>query len=136
MDSTASALSFEDALGLPTSSAAAGEQIRVIARQLDAFGNEVTGTLPKIEFAPDNIRVNAILPGAVDTPMLRAGLGRGHVSGGDIQTRLDNLARKTVNGRVGKPEEIAHAIYFLADDSQSSFMTGQAVFVDGGMSLP
>ena len=32
-----------------------------------------------IEFAPDNIRVNAILPGAVDTPMLRAGLGRGHV---------------------------------------------------------
>ena len=67
-----------------------------------------------IEFAPDNIRVNAILPGAVDTPMLRAGLNRGHVSGGDIQTRLDNLARKTVNGRVGQPGEIAHAIYFLA----------------------
>jgi glucose 1-dehydrogenase len=85
-----------------------------------------------IEFAADNIRVNAILPGAVDTPMLRAGLGRGHVSGGDIQTRLDNLARKTVNGRVGKPEEIAHAIYFLADDTQSSFMTGQAMIVDGG----
>ena len=37
-----------------------------------------------IEFAPDNIRCNAILPGAVDTPMLRAGLGRGHVQGGDI----------------------------------------------------
>jgi glucose 1-dehydrogenase len=85
-----------------------------------------------IEFAVDNIRVNAILPGAVDTPMLRAGLGRGHVSGSDIQTRLDNLARKTVNGRVGKPEEIAHAIYFLADDTQSSFMTGQAMIVDGG----
>jgi NAD(P)-dependent dehydrogenase (short-subunit alcohol dehydrogenase family) len=85
-----------------------------------------------IEFASDNIRVNAILPGAVDTPMLRAGLGRGHVSGGDIHARLDNLARKTVNGRVGKPEEIAHAIYFLADDEQSSFMTGQAMIVDGG----
>lgn len=85
-----------------------------------------------IEFAPDNIRVNAILPGAVDTPMLRAGLGRGHVSGGDIQTRLDNLARKTVNGRVGQPAEIAHAIYFLADETQSSFMTGQALIVDGG----
>jgi NAD(P)-dependent dehydrogenase (short-subunit alcohol dehydrogenase family) len=85
-----------------------------------------------IEFAGDNIRVNAILPGAVDTPMLRAGLGRGHVSGGDIHTRLDNLARKTVNGRVGKPEEIARAIYFLADDAQSSFMTGQAMIVDGG----
>ena len=85
-----------------------------------------------IEFAPDNIRVNAILPGAVDTPMLRAGLGRGHVGGGDVQERLDNLARKTVSGKVGKPEEIAHAIYFLADNEQSSFMTGQALVVDGG----
>lgn len=85
-----------------------------------------------IEFAPDNIRVNAILPGAVDTPMLRAGLGRGHAGSGDIQERLDNLARKTVSGKVGKPEEIAHAIYFLADGEQSSFMTGQAMIVDGG----
>ncbi|MEO7839609.1 MAG: SDR family oxidoreductase, partial [Anaerolineales bacterium] len=85
-----------------------------------------------IEFAPDNIRVNAVLPGAVDTPMLRAGLGRGHVGQGDVQERLDNLARKTVSGKVGKPEEIAHAIYFLADNEQSSFMTGQALVVDGG----
>jgi glucose 1-dehydrogenase len=85
-----------------------------------------------IEFAPDNIRCNAILPGAVDTPMLRAGLNRGHVSGDDILQRLDNLARKTVNGRVGRPEEIAQAIYFLADDAQSSFMTGQALVIDGG----
>lgn len=85
-----------------------------------------------IEFAPDNIRVNAILPGAVDTPMLRAGLGRGHVGHGDMQERLDNLARRTVSGKVGKPEEIAHAIYFLADNEQSSFMTGQAMVVDGG----
>jgi len=85
-----------------------------------------------IEFATDEIRVNAILPGAVDTPMLRAGLGRGHVTGDDVHTRLENLARKTVNGRVGQPEEIAHAIYFLADGTQSSFMTGQAMIVDGG----
>ncbi len=85
-----------------------------------------------IEFAGDGIRVNAILPGAVDTPMLRAGLGRGHVSGEDIHARLENLARKTVNGRVGQPDEIAHVIYFLADGTQSSFMTGQAMVVDGG----
>jgi NAD(P)-dependent dehydrogenase (short-subunit alcohol dehydrogenase family) len=85
-----------------------------------------------IEFAPDQIRVNAVLPGAVDTPMLHAGLQRDPVTGGDLQTRLDNLARKTVNGRVGRPEEIAHAIYFLADGTQSSFMTGQALIVDGG----
>ena len=85
-----------------------------------------------IEFAPDEIRVNAILPGAVDTQMLRAGLGRGHVGGSDIKQRLENLARKTVNGKVGLPEEIASAIYFLADNEQSSFMTGQALVVDGG----
>ncbi|MCZ2128046.1 MAG: SDR family oxidoreductase [Anaerolineales bacterium] len=85
-----------------------------------------------IEFAPDNIRVNAILPGAVDTPMLRDGLARGHVGAGDVWERLDNLARKTVNGRVGEPQEIAEAIRFLADNERSSFMTGQAIIVDGG----
>jgi NAD(P)-dependent dehydrogenase (short-subunit alcohol dehydrogenase family) len=85
-----------------------------------------------IEFALDGIRVNAILPGAVDTPMLHAGLTRGHVGDGSLPERLENLADKTVIGRVGKPAEIAHAIYFLADEIQSSFMTGQALIVDGG----
>ena len=85
-----------------------------------------------IEFAPDEIRVNAILPGAVDTPMLRAGLSRGHTGDGTMFDRLENLARKTVNGRVGTPEEIASSIYFMADNNQSSFMTGQALIVDGG----
>lgn len=85
-----------------------------------------------IDFAQYNIRVNAILPGAVDTPMLRNGMGRGHLADGTIHERLENLARKTVNGRVGRPEEIAHGIYFLADNEQSSFMTGQSLVVDGG----
>jgi glucose 1-dehydrogenase len=85
-----------------------------------------------IEFAGVNVRVNAILPGAVDTPMLRNGMNRGHASGGTLQERLENLARKTVNGRIGQPHEIAHAIYFMADNTQSSFITGQALVVDGG----
>ena len=85
-----------------------------------------------IEFAGDNIRVNAVLPGAVDTGMLRAGLTRDHAGGGTIHERLENLARRTVNGKIGKPEEIARSIYFLADETQSSFMTGQAMIVDGG----
>ncbi len=85
-----------------------------------------------IEFAPDHIRVNAILPGAVDTPMLRAGLTRDHAGSGSLQERLENLADKTVIGRVGQPDEIARAIYFLADEEQSSFMVGQAMIVDGG----
>jgi glucose 1-dehydrogenase len=85
-----------------------------------------------IEFAADNIRANAILPGAVDTPMLRASMERDSLTGEDMGDRLENLARKTVNGRVGQPEEIAHSIYFLADSKQSSFMTGNALVVDGG----
>ena len=85
-----------------------------------------------IEFAPVNVRVNAILPGAVDTPMLRAGMNRDHAGKGTIDERLENLARNTVSGKIGKPEEIAQSIFFLADENQSSFMTGQALIVDGG----
>lgn len=85
-----------------------------------------------LEFAPDGVRVNVILPGAVDTPMLHAGLMRGHVEGGSIQERMADLGHKTLMGRVGQPEEIARAILFLADSQQSSFMTGQSVIVDGG----
>lgn len=85
-----------------------------------------------IELAPDNIRVNAVLPGAVDTAMLMAGLNRDHAGGGTAQERLENLARKTVSGKIGQPEEIARAIYFLADQEQSSFITGQPMVIDGG----
>jgi len=85
-----------------------------------------------IEWAGDEIRVNALLPGAVDTGMLRAGLSRDHVSGGSIEARLEALGARTVMGRVGMPEEIARAVLFLADNDQSSFMTGQALVVDGG----
>jgi NAD(P)-dependent dehydrogenase (short-subunit alcohol dehydrogenase family) len=85
-----------------------------------------------IEFAPVNVRVNAILPGAVDTPMLRMGMNRDHAGLGTIEERLENLARNTVSGKIGKPVEIARSIFFLADDEQSSFMTGQGLVVDGG----
>jgi len=85
-----------------------------------------------IEFANDGIRVNAILPGAVNTPMLQAGLTRGHLSADNLEKQLQQLSQKTVIGRVGNPEEIAQSIFFLADSNQSSFMTGQTLVIDGG----
>ena len=85
-----------------------------------------------IEFAKDNIRVNAVLPGAVDTPMLRAGFHRGRNNEASEEIQLAALAAKTVNGRVALPEEIASVIYFLADPAQSSFITGQGLLADGG----
>jgi glucose 1-dehydrogenase len=85
-----------------------------------------------LEFAPDGIRVNAILPGAVDTKMLRDGLDRGHLSGLTVEEQLKALGKRTALGRVGRPNEIARAIQFLVDEEQASFMTGQAMIVDGG----
>lgn len=85
-----------------------------------------------IEFAPEHIRVNVILPGAVDTDMLRSGLDRGHVGGESAKERLQELGEHTVIGRVGEAHEIATAIYFLADEGQSAFMTGNTIVVDGG----
>lgn len=85
-----------------------------------------------IELAPDRIRVNAVLPGAVDTPMLHAGLNRGHVKPEDLDEPVKQLGTRHIMGRVGEPEEIAQSILFLSDSDRSSFMTGQALVVDGG----
>lgn len=85
-----------------------------------------------IELAPDNIRVNAVLPGAVDTPMLRDGLARTEQGRHDPEAALKELGRRTVMHRIGQPHEIAQAIYFLADDGRSSYITGQMLIVDGG----
>lgn len=87
-----------------------------------------------LELAPQ-IRVNALLPGAVDTQMLRDGLSRGHVRGNSVEELVAALGEKHVMGRVGKPEEMAEAIYFLIDKNRSSFMTGQTLVVDGGATI-
>lgn len=83
-----------------------------------------------LELAADGIRVNAVLPGAVDTAMLRAGLER--PGSGTPQERIVALASRTPLGRIGRPEEIAEAVLYLADPQRSSFITGQTLIVDGG----
>jgi NAD(P)-dependent dehydrogenase (short-subunit alcohol dehydrogenase family) len=83
-----------------------------------------------LELAPE-IRVNAVLPGAIDTPMLQAGLRRSSLPGGD-SVATEALAGRTPLRRVGRADEVAEAILFLADGHRSSFITGQTLIVDGG----
>jgi NAD(P)-dependent dehydrogenase (short-subunit alcohol dehydrogenase family) len=74
------------------------------------------------ELAPD-IRVNAILPGAVETPLLQGMMAN--------QEAREALESRYAMGRVGQPREIANAILFMTS-KQSSFMTGSPMLVDGG----
>ena len=84
-----------------------------------------------VELADRGVRCNAVLPGAVDTEMLRAGLGRRpHPDGPGGNLR--ELVERTPLQAVGLPEEIAATILFLAGDAGATFMTGQALVVDGG----
>jgi NAD(P)-dependent dehydrogenase (short-subunit alcohol dehydrogenase family) len=81
-----------------------------------------------MDLAPDAIRVNAVLPGAVDTPLFRSALAAEGKPAEELGFRFDPRAI----GRVGQPEELARAILFLASDA-SSFMTGSPMIVDGGL---
>lgn len=75
-----------------------------------------------------HIRINTLVPGPTATPGLR---GLAGTDAGRQQALLDQFAEGVPLGRVGEPEEIAKAALFLAS-SESSFMTGSELFVDGG----
>ncbi|MDO8524296.1 MAG: SDR family NAD(P)-dependent oxidoreductase [bacterium] len=76
-----------------------------------------------LELAPLGIRINSIAPGAIDTPMMESTKQDPKV----LEGMLASIPLK----RVGKPEDIANAVAFLASD-ESSYMTGSVVVVDGG----
>ena len=78
------------------------------------------------EYGPKNIRVNAIVPGAVDTPMYRE-----MNATAEAQSFVANLHALK---RVSSPQEIARSVLFLASE-EASFVTGGAVIVDGGTSI-
>jgi NAD(P)-dependent dehydrogenase (short-subunit alcohol dehydrogenase family) len=79
-----------------------------------------------LEFAPDGVRVNAILPGAIETPMLRAGAERLGAEG------MRQIEQRVPLRRIGQAEEVANAILFLAGP-ESAYVTGATLAVDGGV---
>ena len=81
-----------------------------------------------VDHAKDNIRVNCVCPGDVDTPMLASGIAK---RGMTQEQGLKHLGDQVPLGRVARPEEIARAVVFLAGDD-SSYMTGAMLAVDGG----
>ena len=76
-----------------------------------------------VELAPFNIRVNAIAPGMIETPMI-------DVVKSDPKT-LEAMLQRVPLKRIGRSEEISELVVFLASDS-SSYMTGAVVVIDGG----
>ncbi|ART69002.1 short-chain dehydrogenase [Mycobacterium dioxanotrophicus] len=86
--------------------------------------NGLTKTLA-LEYGPAGITVNAVPPGFIDTPMLRAAAGKGYL--GDIEKTIE----ATPVRRIGRPEDIAAACAFLVSE-EAGYITGQILGVNGG----
>ncbi|WP_439583601.1 SDR family NAD(P)-dependent oxidoreductase [Dyadobacter bucti] len=82
------------------------------------------------DLADENIRVNCVAPGAIDTPLLRGSIN----DSPDPEATEKFLGSKSVFNRMGTPDEVANVMYFLASD-EASFVTGATYFVDGGWSI-
>jgi NAD(P)-dependent dehydrogenase (short-subunit alcohol dehydrogenase family) len=81
-----------------------------------------------LDYAQSNIRINAVCPGFIDTPMINRGTAR------TSEGRAKVIAMEPI-GRMGKPEEVAAAVVWLCSDG-ASFVTGHALVVDGGFVVP
>jgi NAD(P)-dependent dehydrogenase (short-subunit alcohol dehydrogenase family) len=83
-----------------------------------------------LEYARQNIRINAIVPGAFATPMLETVFTK--ISPDDPAAAEEMYRKRIPLGRIGRPEEVADAILWLCSD-QASYVTGHSLIVDGGL---
>ena len=83
-----------------------------------------------LDHAAEGLRVNAVCPGEIDTPML---VREAEVESDDLDDYLEQLADESPNGRIGTPEEVAALVLFLASDA-ATHITGTAIPIDGGAS--
>ena len=81
-----------------------------------------------LDYAESNIRVNAVCPGIIETPMMA------RFTGATPEGRARVIAQEPI-GRMGNPEEIAAAVLWLCSDA-ASFVVGHAMVVDGGQTVP
>ena len=81
-----------------------------------------------IDHASDGLRVNAVCPGDIDTPMLSSEAEEHDI---DLDEYLAQAAEESPNGRIGTPEEVAALVLFLASDA-ATHITGTAIPIDGG----
>ncbi|MQA98217.1 MAG: SDR family oxidoreductase [Streptosporangiales bacterium] len=86
-----------------------------------------------VQYAPDGIRVNTIIPGQLHTPMVEARLA-GQRAGGDVEALLAQRQARIPLGFMGDGRDTAYAALFLASD-ESRFVTGTEIVIDGGMSV-
>ncbi len=82
-----------------------------------------------LDYAADGLRVNAVCPGGVDTPMLADGATAQDV---DVESFLANVAERSPNKRIAEPGEIASLVLFLAS-AAATHITGTAIPIDGGL---
>ena len=82
-----------------------------------------------VDYAPHQIRVNALCPGTVYTPFVERYLKKSYA---DPDAALERLKERQLAGRLGRPEEIAAAALYLASDD-AGFVTGAPFIIDGGM---
>ncbi|WP_026699763.1 SDR family NAD(P)-dependent oxidoreductase [Salibacterium aidingense] len=82
----------------------------------------------QVDYAPFNIRVNALLPGTILTPFVEGYLK----DSSDAEGAIEKIKKRQLSGELGKPEDVASAALFLASD-QSKFMMGSPLYIDGGV---